>query len=129
MVYGSKGAARWSSRISPPIMRESSRGMRAVASRQDRAGSSCSGAARSYTPARFAAGRICIAMILTILKSILIIIEVLLIFNLMIIVHELGHFLAGRWRGLVIEKFGIWFGTPIWKKKIGGVEYSLGSIP
>src|SRR5260221_1814242 len=47
----------------------------------------------------------------------------------MIIVHELGHFLAGRWRGLVIEKFGIWFGTPIWKKKIGGVEYSLGSIP
>src|SRR5260221_3479017 len=47
----------------------------------------------------------------------------------MIIVHELGHFLAARWRGLVIEKFGIWFGKPIWKKKIGGVEYSLGSIP
>jgi regulator of sigma E protease len=47
----------------------------------------------------------------------------------MIIVHELGHFLAARWRGLVIEKFGIWFGKPLWKKKINGVEYSLGSIP
>lgn len=68
-------------------------------------------------------------MFLTVLKTILIIFEVLLIFNLMIIVHELGHFLAARWRGLVIEKFGIWFGKPIWKKKINGVEYSLGSIP
>ncbi len=68
-------------------------------------------------------------MLFTALKTVLIIIEVLLIFNLMIIVHELGHFLAARWRGLVIEKFGIWFGKPIWKKTINGVEYSLGSIP
>jgi len=28
-----------------------------------------------------------------------------------------------------VEKFGIWFGKPLWKKTIGGVEYSLGSIP
>ena len=55
--------------------------------------------------------------------------EVLLLFNLIIIAHELGHFLATRWRGLVGEKFGIWFGKPIWKKTIGGVEYSLGCIP
>jgi regulator of sigma E protease len=68
-------------------------------------------------------------IILHILKVILIILEVLVIFNLMIIVHELGHFLAARWRGLVVEKFGIWFGKPLWKKKINGVEYSLGSIP
>ena len=68
-------------------------------------------------------------MLFTALKTVLIILEVLLIFNLMIIVHELGHFLAARWRGLVIEKFGIWFGKPLWKKTIGGVEYSLGSIP
>src|SRR4051794_16691702 len=68
-------------------------------------------------------------MLFTALKTVLIVIEVLLIFNLMIIVHELGHFLAARWRGLVIEKFGIWFGKPLWKKTIGGVEYSLGSIP
>ena len=68
-------------------------------------------------------------MLLTALKTVIIILEVLLIFNLMIIVHELGHFLAARWRGLVIEKFGIWFGKPLWKKTINGVEYSLGSIP
>ena len=68
-------------------------------------------------------------MLLNILKPVLIILEVIVVFNLMIIVHELGHFLAARWRGLVIEKFGIWFGKPIWKKTINGVEYSLGSIP
>lgn len=66
---------------------------------------------------------------LSVLKVIGICLEVVLIFNLLIIVHELGHFLAARWRGLVIEGFGIWFGKPIWKKKIGGVTYSLGSIP
>ncbi|MDD5201296.1 MAG: site-2 protease family protein, partial [Terrimicrobiaceae bacterium] len=64
-----------------------------------------------------------------ILKFVFIALEVILIFNLMILVHELGHFLAARWRGLVVEKFAIWFGKPIWKKTIHGVEYRLGSIP
>jgi regulator of sigma E protease len=63
------------------------------------------------------------------LKFVFICLEVLLIFNLLIVVHELGHFLAARWRGLVVEKFAIWFGKPIWSKTIGGVEYRLGSIP
>src|ERR1700749_1695737 len=64
-----------------------------------------------------------------VLNFLVTVLEVILIFNLLIVVHELGHFLAARWRGLVIEKFGIWFGKPIWKKKINGVEYSLGCIP
>ncbi len=68
-------------------------------------------------------------MIFDVLKVALICVEVVLIFNLMILVHEWGHFLAARWRGLVVEKFAIWFGKPIWKKTIGGVEYRLGSIP
>src|SRR6266403_3693374 len=69
------------------------------------------------------------AMILHIGRFILVIVEVLIIFNLLIVVHEIGHFLAARWRGLFIEKFGIWFGKPLWKKKINGVQYSLGSLP
>src|SRR4051812_34271452 len=68
-------------------------------------------------------------MFLNFIQPVLIILGVIVIFNLMIIVHELGHFLAARWRGLVIEKFGIWFGKPLWKKTINGVEYSLGCIP
>ncbi len=62
-------------------------------------------------------------------RVVFILLEVLVLFNLLIVVHELGHFLAARWRGLYIEKFGIWFGKPIWKKTINGVEYSLGSLP
>src|SRR5688572_12011711 len=64
-----------------------------------------------------------------VVKTVLIVIEVLLLFNLLIFVHELGHFLAARWRGLKIERFAIWFGKPIWKTKIGDVEYCLGTIP
>jgi regulator of sigma E protease len=41
----------------------------------------------------------------------------------------LGHFLAARWRGLKIDRFAIWFGKPIWKTQINGVEYALGWIP
>src|SRR5215471_1553942 len=66
---------------------------------------------------------------MSILKVIFIILEVLLLFNLLIFVHELGHFLAARWRGLKIDRFAIWFGKPIWKTKINGVEYALGTIP
>ena len=64
-----------------------------------------------------------------ILKFIIIILEVIVLFNLIIIVHELGHFLAAKWRGLYIERFGVWFGKPLWERTIGGVKYSLGSIP
>jgi regulator of sigma E protease len=66
---------------------------------------------------------------MTILRYIFIALEVVLLFNLLIGVHELGHFLAAKWRGLKIDRFAIWFGKPIWKKKINGVEYALGWIP
>ncbi len=66
---------------------------------------------------------------MSILKFIFVFVEVLLLFNLLIFVHELGHFLAARWRGLKIDRFAIWFGKPIWKTKINGVEYALGTIP
>jgi regulator of sigma E protease len=66
---------------------------------------------------------------MTILHYIFIGFEVVLLFNLLIGVHELGHFLAAKWRGLKIDRFAIWFGKPIWKRKIGGVEYALGWIP
>src|SRR2546422_11569674 len=66
---------------------------------------------------------------MSILKVLFIVLEVLLLFNLLIFVHELGHFWAARWRGLKIDRFAIWFGKPIWKTKINGVEYALGSIP
>ena len=42
--------------------------------------------------------------------------------------HELGHFLAAKWRGLHIDAFSLGF-RPIWKKKVNGVEYRIGWLP
>ena len=63
------------------------------------------------------------------LTALLVIFVVVIIFNIIIFVHELGHFLAARWRGLEVERFQIWFGKPIWKKTHNGVQYGLGWIP
>ena len=65
----------------------------------------------------------------TALNTALLIFIVVMLFNIIIFVHELGHFLAGKWRGLQIDRFQIWFGKPIWKKTINGVQYGLGWIP
>jgi len=54
----------------------------------------------------------------------------LLFFGASIFVHELGHFLAARWRGLHIERFSIGFGPAIWSwRGKDGVEYRLSWLP
>lgn len=47
-----------------------------------------------------------------------------------IFVHELGHFLAAKWRGLKVLKFSIGFGPKIcaWKGK-DGCEYRISLLP
>ncbi len=65
----------------------------------------------------------------SILSTTWLIILVILFFNLMVFVHELGHFLAARWRGAYVDRFQIWFGKPLWQKKINGVQWGLGWLP
>lgn len=67
--------------------------------------------------------------IFSILSTIAVIFGVVMLFNFMIFIHELGHFFAARWRGLYVDRFQIWFGRPIWKKTINGVQWGLGWIP
>ncbi|WP_052573497.1 RIP metalloprotease RseP [Haloferula sp. BvORR071] len=62
-------------------------------------------------------------------QTALLILVVIAVFNLIIFVHELGHYWAAKWRGLKIDRFQIWFGKPIWSKTINGVQYGLGWIP
>lgn len=45
-----------------------------------------------------------------------------------IFIHELGHFLAAKWRGLHIVAFSLGF-RKIWSKKVNGVEYRIGWLP
>ena len=49
-------------------------------------------------------------------------------FGMCIFVHELGHFLVARWRGLHVDAFSIGF-KKVWSKKINGVEYRIGCLP
>lgn len=54
---------------------------------------------------------------------------VLVLFGLTIFVHELGHFIAARRCGLVVEVFAIGFGPAIWQRRVNGVNYKIGCIP
>ena len=54
---------------------------------------------------------------------------VIVLFGLCIFIHELGHFVAAKALGMVIDVFSIGFGPAIWKKKIGGVLFKIGIFP
>ncbi|MCH8158204.1 MAG: RIP metalloprotease RseP [Nitrospinae bacterium] len=47
----------------------------------------------------------------------------------LIFVHELGHFLAARRCGVVVEKFSLGFGPKIFGKTYGETEYVISAIP
>ncbi len=55
---------------------------------------------------------------------------IVLFFGGSIFVHELGHFLAARRRGVKVSRFSIGFGPAIWSHTAkDGVEYRLSWIP
>ena len=49
--------------------------------------------------------------------------------GMLIVVHELGHFLACRWVGVRVERFSLGFGPPLLRWKPGATEYVLSAIP
>ncbi len=53
----------------------------------------------------------------------------ILLFSLLILVHELGHFLTAKLFGVQVNEFALFMGPAIFKKKIGETEYSLRCIP
>lgn len=53
---------------------------------------------------------------------------VLFFFGFCIFIHELGHFLVAKWRGLHVVAFSIGF-KKIWGYKYKGVEYRIGALP
>jgi len=53
----------------------------------------------------------------------------LLVFGLVIFVHELGHFLAAKAAGVYTPRFSIGFGPALLKKRYGETEYVLAALP
>ena len=55
--------------------------------------------------------------------------RVIIVFGLIIFVHELGHFLTAKWAGVGVERFSLGFGPKLIGRKIGETEYLLSAIP
>jgi len=53
----------------------------------------------------------------------------IILFGLIIFVHELGHFLSAKLLGVRVLKFSIGFGPKLVGRKFGDTEYLISSIP
>jgi len=53
----------------------------------------------------------------------------LLILSVLVLVHELGHFLIAKKNGVLVEEFGIGFPPRLFGLKIGETRYSINLIP
>ncbi len=53
----------------------------------------------------------------------------ILVFGLLIAIHELGHFIAAKKSGVKVNQFMIGMGPILWKKVKGDTEYSLRLLP
>ena len=53
----------------------------------------------------------------------------ILIFGVLIAVHELGHFLAAKLCGVQVNEFSIGMGPAVWHRKKGETAYSFRILP
>jgi len=57
------------------------------------------------------------------------IIVAILIFGVLILTHELGHFLMAKLFGVKVNEFSICMGPAIWKRTVGETTYAVRCIP
>ena len=53
----------------------------------------------------------------------------ILLFSILIFVHELGHFAAAKLSGVQVNEFAMFMGPALWKKQIGETLYAIRLIP
>ncbi len=53
----------------------------------------------------------------------------ILMFSILILVHELGHFVAAKLSGVQVNEFSMFMGPAIFQKKFGKTLYSIRCIP
>ena len=53
----------------------------------------------------------------------------ILLFSILIFVHELGHFICAKLSGVQVNEFSMFMGPAIFKKQVGETLYSLRCIP
>ncbi len=63
------------------------------------------------------------------LNTVVNILVIILVFGIIIMIHELGHFLMCRWTGIGVTEFAIGMGPCIFKTKRGETQYSIRCLP
>ncbi len=53
----------------------------------------------------------------------------IIVFGLVVFVHELGHFIAAKLTGVYAPRFSIGFGPSLLKRRVGETEYVLAALP
>jgi len=53
----------------------------------------------------------------------------ILLFSILIFIHEFGHFAAAKLSGVQVNEFAMFMGPALWKKQIGETLYSIRLIP
>ncbi len=52
-----------------------------------------------------------------------------MILSVLVLIHELGHFLVAKKLGIKVEEFGFGFPPKVFGKKIGETIYSINLLP
>ncbi len=53
----------------------------------------------------------------------------ILLFSILIFVHELGHFVAAKLSGIQVNEFSVFMGPALWQKQVGETLYAIRLIP
>ena len=53
----------------------------------------------------------------------------ILLFSVLIFVHELGHFVAAKLSGVQVNEFSMFMGPALWKKQVGETLYAIRLVP
>ena len=53
----------------------------------------------------------------------------IILFSVLIFVHELGHFVAAKLSGVQVNEFSMFMGPALWKKQVGETLYAIRLIP
>src|SRR5437868_4751984 len=55
----------------------------------------------------------------------------LVVLSVLVVIHELGHYLVARWCGVKVLRFSVGFGRIIWARRYGAdrTEWAISAVP
>lgn len=65
----------------------------------------------------------------TILSALSFVVPFVFVIGILILIHELGHFVVARWAGVGVERFSIGFGKVLLRWRGKETEYCLSAVP